>query len=109
MKIKELFTVGDIIQSIGGTSEYLDRGNCQIENKTKIERAVVLHLRRESDGEEGRAYLRVRNELSLITNQLLNWAFTSKKIMSLTLNQLSEVETGLQVSSLNANITLSQE
>ena len=109
MKIKEIFTVGDMIQSIGGLSIFLDWDNCQIVNKKKNENAVVLILRRQSDGEEGRAYLRVRNEFSIITNQLLGWAFTSERIFDLTLNQLNETETGLQISSLNGNITLSQE
>mgnify|MGYP001591214155 CR=1 FL=1 len=109
MKIKELFTIGDMIQSIGGLSTFLDRDNCQIVNKTKNENAVVLILRRQSDGEEGRVYLRIRNEFSIITNQLLGWAFMSERILGLTLNQLSETETGLQISSLNGNITLKQE
>ena len=109
MKIKEIFTVGDMIQSIGGLATFLDRDNCQIKNKTKNENAVVLHMKRQSDGEEGRAYLRVRGEFSITTNQLLNWAFTSERIFGLTLNQLNEIETGLQISSLNGNITLSQE
>lgn len=109
MKIKELFIVGDMIQSIGGTSEFLNRDTCQVENMTKNENAVVLHVKRQSDGEEGRVYLRVRSEFSIIANQLLNWAFTNSKIVGLTLNQLTEVETGLQVTGLKGTLTLSQE
>lgn len=109
MKIKELFTVGDLLQSIGGTTEYLTRDNCQVENITKNDDAVVLHMTRLSDNEEGKAYLRVRNEYSIITNQLLGWAFASSKLIGVTLNQLSEIETGLSISSLNGNKTIKQD
>lgn len=53
MKVKELFKPTGISQSIGGTAIFLDRENCVIVNKTKNDNSVLLHLKRESDGEEG--------------------------------------------------------
>ncbi len=106
MKIKELFTIGDMIQSIGGTATFLDRDNCQVENKRKIDNAIALTLKRQSDGEEGHAYLRVRSEFSQIADQLLDWAFASELLMGLSLNQLGERETGLNVHGLNGKLML---
>ena len=108
MKVKELFTIGDMIQSIGGTVTFLDRDNCQVENKRKTDNAVVLTLKRESDGEEGHAYLRVRGEFSGIAEPLLDWAFVSESLIGLTLNQLTELDSNLKVSSLNGRMMLNR-
>ena len=104
MKIKELFTVGGMIQSIGDLVMLLDQDNCQIENKKKNDDAVILFLKRESDGNEGRVYLRVRKNLSEITDQLLNWAFSDKKMIGLTLNQLAEMDTDIQISKIKERV-----
>jgi hypothetical protein len=108
MKIKELFTVGDMIQSIGGLAVFLNRDNCQIKNWKKTDEAVVLTLKRQSDGEEGHAYLRARKEFSEIGDQLLGWVFSSGKVRDLTLNQLSELETDLQVTSIGGRMMLNR-
>jgi hypothetical protein len=97
MRIRELFRIGGITQSIGGLTPYLDRDNCIVSNKSKNENAVVLRLKRESDGEEGNAHIRVRDEFKNIKDQLLNWAFASDSIVGLTLNQLEDLETNLSV------------
>lgn len=106
MKMKELFKIGDIMQSIDGRSEYLDRNNCVVKNKTKTEEAVILHLKRETDGEEGNAYLRVCEQFKSIATQLLRWAFSSDKIMGLTLNQLPDLETGIEITKTGGKMAL---
>jgi hypothetical protein len=106
MKIKELFKVGDIMQSVGGMTIYLDRNNCVVYNKSRNEDAVILHLKREVDGEEGNAYLRVRDEFKSIKDQLLDWAFASSNIMGLTLNQLESLDTNLNIESLDGKLTI---
>lgn len=96
MKIKELFKSTNISQSIGGLATFLDRDNCQIVNKTKDEDFILLHLKRESDGEEGHAYLRVKDEFKNNTKEFLRWAFISEKMIGLTLSQLDNLETSLE-------------
>lgn len=85
---------------------FLDRENCQIVNKTKNENSIILHIKRESDGEEGRAYLRVQDKFETISAQLLNWAFASESIVGLTLNQLDDLETNLSVESTGGKLQL---
>lgn len=109
MKVRELFKSTAVSQSIGGFAIFLDRENCQIVNKTKKENSIILHLKRESDGEEGRAHLRVKDELESISSHLLNWAFTSKSIIGLTLNQLDDFETNLSIEKFQGRIQLSKE
>ena len=70
---------------------------------------MVLHLKRESDGEEGRAHLRVKDEFETISTQLLNWAFTNDKIIGLTLNQLDDLETNLNIEKVQGRIQLNKE
>src|ERR1035437_5635649 len=104
MKIKELFKSTDVSQSIGGLAIFLDRENCQIVNKTKNEDSVLFHLKRESDGEEGRTYLRVQDQFKSLETELLNWAFVSKNIMGLTLSQLDDFETNLEIEKTNGKL-----
>lgn len=106
MRVRELFKSTGLTQSIGGTAIFLDRENCQIVNKTKNENSIVLHLKRESDGEEGRAHLRVQDEFETLSAQLLNWAFASESIIGLTLNQLDDFETNLSVESTGGKFQL---
>ncbi len=106
MRVRELFKSTGLTQSIGGTAIFLDRENCQIVNKTKNENSIVLHLKRESDGEEGRAHLRVKDEFESISPQLLNWAFASESIVGLTLNQLDDLETNMSVESMGGKLQL---
>ena len=106
MRVRELFKSTGLTQSIGGTAIFLDRENCQIVNKTKNENSIVLHLKRESDGEEGRAHLRVQEKFETISPQLLNWAFASESIVGLTLNQLDDLETSLSVESTGGKLQL---
>ena len=96
------------MHSIGDRAIYLDRDNCLIKNKTKKEDAIVLSLKRESDGEEGKSYLRVRDQFKNISGQLLNWAFTSENIVDLTLNQLDDLETNLNIEKVQGRIQLSK-
>ena len=96
MRIKELFKPTAVSHSIGGLTEFLDRDNCKIVNKTKGEGFVLLQLKRESDGEEGHAYLRVKDEFKNSTSEFLRWAFVNEKMMGLTLNQLDNLETNLE-------------
>lgn len=106
MRVRELFKSTGLTQSIGGTAIFLDRENCQIVNKTKNENSIVLHLKRESDGEEGRAHLRVKDEFESLSAELLNWAFASESIIGLTLNQLDDLETNLSVEKIGERLQL---
>ncbi len=106
MKIKELFKPTGILQSIGGTAIFLDGENCKVVNKTKNEDSVLLHLKRESDGEEGRAHLRVQGQFQTLATELLNWAFVGESIVGLSLNELDELETNLSVESIGGRLQL---
>ena len=100
MKVKELFTISDFTQSVGGLSSFLTKDDCRIINKRKTENSIALTLKRESDGAEGTSHLKVRGEFQAEASRLLNWAFASKTIVGLTLNQLSELETDLSIGHL---------
>jgi len=107
MKVKELFKPVNISHSIGGTAVFLDRDNCQIKNnKTKKDDSVILYPKRESDGEEGRAHLKVKDEFKSLSTQLLRWAFINKNMQGLTLNQLESLETGLNIESIGGRLQL---
>ncbi|TSC60215.1 MAG: hypothetical protein LiPW15_93 [Parcubacteria group bacterium LiPW_15] len=106
MRIKDLFKSTGISQSFGGVAPRLDKNNCRVENKTKNEDSVLLRLKRMSDGEEGNAYLRVQEQFSSITPQLLGWAFNSNKIIGLSLNELDDFETGLEIENLQGRLRL---
>lgn len=106
MKIRELFKSTGILQSFDGTAIFLDRENCQIINKTKNNDSILLHLKRESDGEEGRAYLRVQKKFESVAPQLLRWAFNSDSIIGLTLNQLDDLETNLNIENIGGRLQL---
>lgn len=96
MKVKELFKSTAVSHSIGGLTKFLDRDNCKIINKTKGGDFVLLHLKRESDGEEGHAYLRVKDKFKKQSGEFLRWAFISENMLGLTLNQLDNLETNLE-------------
>ena len=106
MRVRELFKSTGLTQSIGGTAIFLDRENCQIVKKTKKENSIVLHLKRESDGKEGRAHLRVKDEFETISAQLLNWAIINDKAIGFTLNQLADFETNLNIEKVQGRIQL---
>lgn len=106
MRVRELFKSTGITQSIGGTAVFLDRENCQIVNKTKNENSIVLHLKRESDGEEGRAHLRVQDKFESVSAELLNWAFITESAIGLTLNQLDDLETGFSIERIGGKLQL---
>ena len=106
MKVKELFKQTDISHSIGGLAIYLDRENCLVINKTKNNDYVLLHLKRTSDGEEGRYHLRVKEKYNSIAPKLLNWAFDSKTIIGLTLNQLDDLETNLNIENYQGRLMI---
>lgn len=97
MKIKEIFIIGNIPKSAKDRKPYLDRDNCQIENKTKSGNVIMLHLKRQLDGVEGTTYIRVRDRFEGITDQLLNQIFVNTDIIGLTLNQLNDFEINLGI------------
>lgn len=89
MLVRDLFNPTGVSQSFSGLTVFLDHNNCQIINKTRQDKAVLLHLRRESDRVEGRAYMRVKKEYLELQGQLLNWAFNEPRIVGLTVNELN--------------------
>ncbi|MBI1755330.1 hypothetical protein HYR65_03550 [Candidatus Azambacteria bacterium] len=104
MKVRKLFKPTAISQSIGGFTIFLDRDNCEIVNKTKNKNFIMLHLKRKSDGEEGQTHLKVQDQFKTISIQLLNWAFVSKDIIGLTLNQLDDLETNLNIEKVQGRL-----
>jgi len=106
MKIKELFKSTGVSQSFSGLTICLDKNNCKVANRTKNEDSVLLHLRRDKDGEEGQAYLRVQDEFKDVSAKLLNWAFISKDVIGLTLDQLDNLETNLEIEKVAGRIQL---
>ncbi|MDP1760272.1 MAG: hypothetical protein Q8L01_02370 [Candidatus Woesebacteria bacterium] len=109
MKVKEIFHIGGITQSISRFAVYLDRDNCVVENKRKTDDDVVLRLKRDSDQEEGNAHLRVKDEFKDIKNSLLNWAFTNTSIIGLTLNQLENIDTNIRIEKMSGKLSLFHE
>jgi len=109
MRVRELFKSGSLTQLIKGTTNSLDRENCQIVSKTRSENSIILNLRRESDGNNARARLKVRDKFETISNQLLNWAFNDDKITGLTLNQLDDLETNLSIEKVRGRVRLVAE
>jgi hypothetical protein len=108
LKIKDIFQIGGIMQSFRGTDIFLDQNNCVVFNKSRNEDAIILHLKRESDGEEGNVYLRAKEKFQSIKSQILNWAFTSNNIMGLTLNQLESLDTNIIIEGSEGKLTFHQ-
>jgi hypothetical protein len=106
MKVKDLFKHTNILQSIGGLKIFLDKENCQIVNKTKNDDSIRINLKRASDGGEAQSYLRVKEKYISVAPQLLNWAFASENIIGLTLNQLDEFETNLDVENFQGRLRI---
>jgi DNA-directed RNA polymerase subunit RPC12/RpoP len=109
MKIKDIFQIGGIMQSFRGADIFLDQNNCVVFNKSRNEDAVILHLKRESDEEEGNIYLRVKDEFKSIKNPLLNWLFISKDIIGLTINQLESLNTNIEISIIGSKLDFRQK
>jgi hypothetical protein len=101
MKISELYTIGEPSQSFDGRSEFLDWNNCKIEKMSINEDYVLLHLKRDSDGEEGSAYLRVKDYLKSRKAIFLGFAFTDSRLIGLTLNELRDFETNITPENIN--------
>ncbi len=104
MKVKELFNVGGPIQSLSGVVELLDYTNCKVTNKTKQEKAVVFKMMRESDGQEGTAYLRVLPQYDSVAQQLVNWAFANNSMIGLNLNDIAYMDTNIQITSIDGKM-----
>jgi len=104
MLVKKLFNIGGIIES--GPTIFLNGDNCQIFNKTKKKDAVILNLKRQSDGQEGKSYLHVMDEYKEIESSLLKWAFVSVSIVGLTLNQLRELDIDLEIERIGNHLQL---
>ena len=66
----------------------------------------MLTLRRESDGAEGHTYLRVKNEFKNIEDALLAKVFANENILGLTLNQLENFDTDLEIESLGDRFSI---
>ena len=108
-KIRELFIPTGVSQSFSGAAELLNQNNCKIADKTKNDDSILLNLKRDSDGAEAHAYLRVKNEFKILEKQLLQWAFAEGKIIGLTLNELENLETGLDLESMHEKIRLAKK
>jgi len=109
MKVRELFHVGTPPQAVVGATEFLDYNNCKVINKTKQERAVILLVRRDSDQREGNAYLRVKPQYNDIAEQLVSWAFADDRMIGLTLNEVDQLDTDIQVTSIGGKMMFSRK
>ncbi len=90
MYIREIINIGGILRSVNNPVN-LDWDNCKIDKKTRNEYGLVLRLKRESDGEEGTASLKLKDEFK-DRKDLLRQIFVSEKVMGLTLNELKDLE-----------------
>ena len=107
MKFNEIFTASNTpSQSIGGLTPFLNREDCQVETKIKNENAVMLVMKRASDGEEGHVYIRVKEEFLDLSQALLTYAFNSSELIGLTLTQLDDLELPINIESLNGRLSL---
>ena len=89
--IRKLFDIGGVFSSVDGHSEFLDWDNCKIVHKTPREDCIILHLKRETDGMEGKSFVKVKPEF-INRKDLLNKFFINKEIMNYTLNQISDIQ-----------------
>ena len=103
MKLRELFHVGDPTQSLGA-GELLDHNNCKIEDKTRRDDVVLLHVRRESDDREADAYLRVWPDFKAVEGQLLSWAMRNERMIGLTLNELEYMDADVEIASIEGKM-----
>ena len=108
MKVKDLFNVGEPPQAVVGTREFLNSTNCTVVNKTKQEEAVLLKVKRDQDGMEGNAYLRVLPQYREVAEQLVNWGFADGRMIGLTLNDIRYLDTNIEITSLGGRMMFSQ-
>ncbi len=106
MKIGEIFTTSEFTQSFGGTAPLLTRDDCKIENKTKSDHSVVLHMKRDSDGGEALSHLKVRDEFKSIEDQLLTKAFALDSMKGLTLAELEDMEIPWSIENLGGRFNI---
>lgn len=59
------------------------------------ENFVILNMKRDSDGEEGHAHVRVRDLFKTRERILLGLVFTNSKLLGLTLNEVNDFETSI--------------
>ena len=103
MRLRELFHVGDPTQALGA-GELLDHNNCKIENKTRKDNVVLLRVRRDSDGREADAYLRVKPDFKGVEDQLLSWAMSDDRMVGLTLNELEYLDANVEITSMGGKM-----
>lgn len=108
MLVSELFNPVGLSQSFGGTADFLDNKNCKVVNKARQDSSVLLQMQRDEDSVEGYAYMRPRAEYAEVVDQLLKWAFHDPRILGLTLEELSSLETGLSVSSVGGKMQVNR-
>jgi hypothetical protein len=106
MKIKDIFRFGAISQVVGGTGEYLTDSNTVVVNKSKTERDILFHLRRESDGNEADIHFNVLPDYESISETLLNWAFTDDRMIGLSPSDIRDLDTNIQISSVEGKMQM---
>ena len=95
--MRELFRIGGIARF--SNKEYLTHSNCQIKSKTLNDDSIRLHLKRDEGGLEGDSSLRVKEEYKDIRKELLRKIFTNENMIGLTLNELMNLDTNLEIES----------
>ena len=93
MVIKDIFEVGDIMESEEKSKKIVTLSNddCVIVGKVLNKNKIIMHMKRESDGSEGNVFVRLKDDAKehfQTSKQLL----ASRKVLGLTLNQLKKLD-----------------
>ena len=93
MYFKEMFNVGEIMQSVSRTKAGLDLENCKIISKMMNNKSVILKVKREDDGKEANVFVKLKDEF-IDKKEDFKKLFASKGIIGMSLNELknSKVE-----------------
>jgi len=99
MKVKEIFKNIGVSQSFQGVDVFLDNSNCSIIKMIKNADSIRLRLKRNSGAEEGQAYLRVLDIYKSKEREILEQVSNLPSVIGLTINELPDLETGINVDS----------
>jgi len=108
MKIKELFEISDPLGSYSGPDAFSGRDDCQIINisKREGEDRIVFTLKRNSDNTESSAYMTVRSEFNDRKDEIISRVQANKNLIGLTLNQLDNLETGINITETEGRMSI---
>jgi hypothetical protein len=106
MKIREIFNIGGLRGSFTGPQPLLDRNDCEIYQKNIKPEGLALILRRKEDGLEGKVSLKVKDEFNSLENILIKLIYNNEEMIGLTLNQLDDLETGINITETEGRMSI---